>query len=74
MAMAGTRKRNTQGAMMKSVSRVEYPLSSTFSSPGKTQTNSPLIIRKTTAEINPIRDEKKLFNSFIKIAYIIPKV
>ena len=56
---------------MKSVSRLACPLSKTFSSPGKTQTNSPVMTKKTMAAISPEKDEKKLLSSFMKIAYML---
>ena len=73
MAMAGTRNRNIHGAIMNSVSNVEYPPSNTLSSPGKTQMNKPFTTRNTMAAIRPVNEEKKLLSSLMKIAYILEK-
>jgi hypothetical protein len=69
--MAGIRNRKTKGARTNRLSRPAYPKSRILNSNGKTHKNSPLISRNTAITIYPIRELRKLFSSFIKIAIII---
>jgi len=65
MVMAGTRKRNTQGATKNKLSNEAYPPSGIFSAPGNTQRHNPVIAKKTAITKYPVRDEKNPCISFV---------
>jgi len=71
MVTAGTRKRNTQGAMIKRVSRLAYPLSSTFNSPGKIQIKKLFARRNTIITKYPVSVLKNELISFLNRANIV---
>ena len=65
IVIAGIKKRNTHGAIIKRPSILEKPFSNMLKSPGKTHKNKPVIIKKTIIAIYPVSELKKLLNSFL---------
>ena len=63
--MAGIKKRNTQGAIINNPSMLENPFSKILKSPGKTHRKSPVSTKNTIIAMYPVKELKKLFNSFL---------
>ena len=71
MVIAGTRKRNTQGAMKKRGSSVAYPPSMIFISPGNTHRNRLVMARNSTITIYPVSELKNPRISFFSRLSIV---
>jgi hypothetical protein len=71
--IAGIRNNKIQGASSKNLSSVAYPKSRIFES-GKMNKKRPLIKRKTTMAIYPVRLLKNCLNSFLQTDHMGTKI